>query len=287
MRRRTAATSSPASRALDTLSRERALWNTRNVTDPASQPFTLGENTLVWDSFGDRSAGPVFVLLHGLGMGRSVFNDLAPRLAVGGWVIRIDLPGFGDAPEPRRVGSVHDTALLVLGLLDEQGVTGAVLVGHSLGSQICVEIALERADAASALVLIGPVIDPEARSSSLLFRRMVRDLYDDSPKVLLKGLWLYFRAGVPLYFRKLRMMLAYRMERQLPQVGVPVLIVRGASDIVAPLAWCTAAAALPPDGRLVEIPGRGHETFINDPEPTVLAIEAFLGESGILANTDD
>ncbi len=252
------------------------------MTDLAEQRFTRGDTTLVWDSFGDRDSELVFVLLHGLGLGRSVFDELAPRLSSHGWVIRVDLPGFGDSPVLRRGESVNETARLLLGLLEQQGIDSAVLVGHSMGTQLAVEVSLQRPDAALALVLIAPVIDPAARSSSVLFRRMVRDMYDDSAKVLMKGLWLYCRAGVPMYFRKLRMMLAYRMDLSLPRVNVPVLIVRGQTDIVSPIEWCTAAAALAPNGRLIEIAGCGHETFINDPEPTAVAIEVFLREIGLL-----
>lgn len=251
------------------------------MTDLAEQKFTQNDATLVWDSFGDRHSEQVFVLLHGLGLGRSVFDELAPRLSTHGWVIRVDLPGFGDSPVLRRGESVHETARLLLGLFDQQGIEHAVLIGHSMGTQLAVETSIQRPEATHALVLIAPVIDPAARSSTVLFRRMVRDMYDDSAKVLMKGLWLYCRAGVPMYFRKLRMMLAYRMDLALPQVTVPVLIVRGQSDIVSPIQWCTDAAALAPDGRLIEIAGRGHETFINDPEPTAVAVEAFLREIGI------
>ena len=41
------------------------------MTDLAEQRFTRGDTTLVWDSFGDRDSELVFVLLHGLGLGRS------------------------------------------------------------------------------------------------------------------------------------------------------------------------------------------------------------------------
>src|SRR5699024_11809716 len=45
--------------------------------------------------------GPrTFLLLHGIGMGRSVYLDVVQRLR--GRVIALDLPGFGEAPEPAR-----------------------------------------------------------------------------------------------------------------------------------------------------------------------------------------
>lgn len=223
---------------------------------------------------------PVFLLVHGLGLGRAAFDELAPLLAAHGRVIRVDLPGFGAAPEPPRVGSIGDSAQLVLALLDDLGVHKAVLVGHSMGTQVVVAASLLRPALANALVLIAPVVDPAATSTAVLFRRMMRDLYNESPKVMATGFWLYSRAGISQYVRKLRVMLAYNTPLALPRVSAPVLIVRGENDAVAPRTWCTDAAALARDGRLIEIPGRGHETFLNDPAPVAAAIIGFIRECG-------
>lgn len=254
--------------------------HTRTTIAGAStaRTFTRGEATLVWDSIGTpgTSRGLVFVLVHGLGLGRVEFDGLAPLLATHGTVICVDLPGFGDAPPPARVGSIEDSAQLLLELLDELGVSRAVLVGHSMGSQVVAEASIRRPAIVRALVLIAPVVDPAATTTAMLARRMVHDLYDEGPKVLFTGLWLYARAGILIYLRKLRMMLAYATSPTLARVSAPVLIVRGERDVVAPKSWCEDAAALTPNGSLVEISGRGHETFLNDPVPTATAIAEFV-----------
>ena len=57
--------------------------------------------------------GPIehtFVLVHGIGMGRIVFTEVAEVLAERGRVLALDLPGFGDSPEPGSASSLEMTA---------------------------------------------------------------------------------------------------------------------------------------------------------------------------------
>ncbi len=75
--------------------------------------------------------GPSYVLLHGIGMGRTIFAELIEHLGDGGRVqtIAIDLPGYGTAPEPARVLTMERTADLVAAFLRSRGGAPAVIVG--------------------------------------------------------------------------------------------------------------------------------------------------------------
>jgi 3-oxoadipate enol-lactonase len=66
--------------------------------------------------------------------------------------VRFDLRGFGRSP----VGNLPLThAQDVAELLDELGVSGAALVGGSMGGRIALELAIARPELAAALVLAG------------------------------------------------------------------------------------------------------------------------------------
>jgi pimeloyl-ACP methyl ester carboxylesterase len=66
--------------------------------------------------------------------------------------VRFDLRGFGRSP----VGNLPLThAQDVSELLDELGVSGAALVGGSMGGRIALELAIARPELAAALVLVG------------------------------------------------------------------------------------------------------------------------------------
>src|SRR5205807_1041993 len=65
--------------------------------------------------------------------------------------IRMDMQGFGRSPiGPGKINNAADVAAL----LDELGVTGAALVGGSMGGRVCLEPAVARPDLVRALVLM-------------------------------------------------------------------------------------------------------------------------------------
>jgi pimeloyl-ACP methyl ester carboxylesterase len=66
--------------------------------------------------------------------------------------VRFDLRGFGRSP----VGSLPLThAQDAAELLDELGISGAALVGGSMGARVALELAIARPELAAALVLVG------------------------------------------------------------------------------------------------------------------------------------
>jgi len=222
---------------------------------------------------GDR----VYVLVHGIGMGRRVFADLERHLG-DGEVVALDLPGYGEAPEPPRVLTMERTADLVAAYLRERVRTPAVIVGHSMGAQVALEIAVRHPATVDRLVLVGPTVDPSARSARRQLWRLLRDIAVESPRVIALGAREYVRAG-PRLRAKFRAMLAHRPEDVLRRVHVPALVLRGEDDLVAPREWCSQVADGLPDGRLAEVPGHGHETMIRDAAPAARLIRGFAGEA--------
>ncbi|MFT4211767.1 MAG: alpha/beta fold hydrolase [Microbacterium sp.] len=223
------------------------------------------------------AGGPTFVLVHGIGMGRKVFGDLTELLAADGTVVAIDQPGYGEAPEPPRTPTMERTADVVAAFLAHRGIRDAVLIGHSMGTQVVTEIAVRHPHLAGRVVLVAPTVDRTARSASRQLARLGRDLLAESPKVLLLGGREYLRAG-PHLRRKLRAMLRHRPEDVYPRIAAPTLVLRGADDRVCPAEWCRFVAASIPDARFVAVPGHRHETMIRDARPAAEAIRSFLDE---------
>ncbi len=245
---------------------------------PSSAPvaFTHAGATLVAQAHGDPEAAQTLVLLHGMGMGRTVFADLVEAVDGRFRIVAIDLPGYGDAPEPARTLTMERTADLVAAFLRHTAERPVTVLGHSMGTQVAAEIAARHGALVRRLVLVAPTVDRRHRRAGSQLARLALDLLNESPRVLWAGAREYLRAG-PHLRRKLHAMLAHEPERAYPRVGVPALVIRGDQDLVCPQRWCAEVAALLPDARTVVIPGHGHETLIRDATPAARAIIPFAG----------
>jgi pimeloyl-ACP methyl ester carboxylesterase len=106
-------------------------------------------------------------------MGRSVFDDLIAHLDDSAEVVAIDLPGYGEAPEPERVLTMERTADLIAEYVRASVREPVIVVGHSMGAQIGIEIAVRQPDVVDRLVLIGPSGDPAARTAPAQLARLL------------------------------------------------------------------------------------------------------------------
>ncbi|WP_309064992.1 alpha/beta fold hydrolase [Microbacterium sp.] len=233
--------------------------------------FAHGGATLVFEDFGE-SRHPI-VLLHGIGMGRSVYVDLVSRLS--GRVIGLDLPGFGEAPEPERTLTMERHADLVAAFLRDREVDGVVVIGHSMGSQIAAELAVRHPALVAGLVLAGPTVNSASRNLRAQAGYLLFDLLHERPMVLWRGAREYLRGG-PHLIRKMRATIVHRPERIYPRVACPTLVVRGQRDPLAPMTWCREIVDAIPGARFAEIPDHGHGTLISDSGAAAKLIDEFV-----------
>ncbi|GAB3631738.1 alpha/beta fold hydrolase [Microbacterium sp. AGC85] len=222
--------------------------------------FEHGGATLIAEDFG--TGDRPYVLVHGIGMGRSVYLDFIERLP--GRIIALDLPGFGEAPEPERTLTMARHADLIAAFLRSIGVTDAVIIGHSMGSQIGAELAARHPKLVDGLVLAGPTVNSATRSIREQATYLLRDLIGERPIVLLRGAREYLRGG-PHLIRKIRATVVHEPEKAYARVKCPVLVVRGERDPLAPAVWCREIVSLVPGrAEVKEIPDHGHSTLISD-----------------------
>jgi pimeloyl-ACP methyl ester carboxylesterase len=214
---------------------------------------------------GDPSA-PSYVLVHGIGMSHRYLAPLAEHLARDGHVVVPDLPGFGRSPHPPEVLGIAEHAAVVVALVADLGLTAPVLVGQSMGCQVVVEALAANPGLASAGVLIGPVVDPQARSATRQGARLLRDSAHEPARVNAIITADYLRAGPRRYAATLPHMLGYRIEERIREVAEPVLVVRGEHDPIAPARWARELAAAAPRGTVAEVPRWGHNAMYPAPE---------------------
>lgn len=204
------------------------------------------------------SSKAVFVLLHGIGMSHRYYRRLQVLLARSGDTHAIDLPGFGRTPKPIRRLSVADYAQHIHATLQKMGVTRAVVIGHSMGTQFATELALQDPDMVSHLVLLGPVVDPARRTVFQQSLSLGLDSLLESPLGNATVFTDYARSGLRWYLTELPVMMAYDLQARVALVAQPVVVIRGSRDPVAPQLWCEKLAATAPDGSFLEVPGQPH-----------------------------
>lgn len=114
----------------------------------------------------DRGEGPAVVLLHGNGVMLQDFevSGVLRLAAEHHRVIAFDRPGFGYSARPRTtVWSPAAQAKLIAHALEQLDIGPAVIVGHSWGTIIALNMALDHSKAVAGLVLISGYYYASAR----------------------------------------------------------------------------------------------------------------------------
>jgi len=104
------------------------------------------------------AAAPVAVLVHGITGWWRTWWRLGPALADRGWrVIAVDLRGHGESPRIDGVATAETLAADIAATLDDLGTFPVdLLVAHSLGAAVSMELVDRRPEIARRLVLEDP-----------------------------------------------------------------------------------------------------------------------------------
>jgi pimeloyl-ACP methyl ester carboxylesterase len=246
-----------------------------------------------------------------------LWSDLARTLSVTHWHYR----GHGrSAPpqDPEQLGV--DAHVSDLGAVrDESGDPPVVLIGHSFGTQVCLEGYRARPDKVRALVLLcgsfGRVThtfhDSEMLASVLpkltavaeKHPKLVRAIWSRMPpKFALRFAMLsgeidpktinpddvepYFRHAAnidfPMFVKMLHAAGEHSAEDMLPTVEVPVLVIAGDHDSFTPPKLSERMADELPNSELVMLPGGTHVAPLEHHELVALRIEKFLEKHGVV-----
>ncbi|AUZ36305.1 alpha/beta hydrolase [Arthrobacter sp. PGP41] len=220
---------------------------------------------------------PAYVLLHGIGVSHRYLARLHLELAREADVYTFDLPGFGKASRPPRQLQIDDFAEFVGAVLADSGVSSYVVVGHSMGAQFAVELALRKPGRVAGAVLMGPVVDSPRKTVTRQALALTRDaLLRESLTSNAVVFSDYFRAGPRWYLTELPVMMAYPMEERLAGISQPCLVLRGAKDPIARRPWCERLAAIAQQGTVAEIPGQGHVLQHTAPGRAARAISGWV-----------
>lgn len=124
-----------------------------------------------------------FVLLHGAGLGRWIWDGVVPHLNAPAEAV--DLPGRGDHPRPGDV-----TLQQCIDVVASQMRSHSIIVGHSISAEVAMGVAAMRPRSVAAVVLVGGMV-PESGHS---FMSMLPVLQ----RIFLHVLLRFSRSGIRL-----------------------------------------------------------------------------------------
>ena len=101
-------------------------------------------------------SAPTLVFLHYFGGAASSWNEVIIHLQNEFRCIAIDLYGFGHSPAPTSQVTVEGSSENVRELIQYLTLTNYILIGHSMGAKIAVDVAAKSPKGLQGLILIAP-----------------------------------------------------------------------------------------------------------------------------------
>ncbi len=216
------------------------------------------------------------VFVHGLsGSGRwwrpvlPFFRDRDVRV--------VDLPRFGAL----QGFGPRDAAAWLGGWLDDAGLGGADVAGHSLGGLIAAELAMQRPGAVRRLVLVAPAGVPSERGAAGHALPLLATMRGAPLPLLAHAVRDGLRAGPASLLRGGLYALRQDIRADLAALSVPTLLVWGERDPLVPARLAEEWTRELPDVRLVVLPNAGHAPMFDAPADLADRIRDFLGDESL------
>ena len=245
-------------------------------------------------------SAPVILLIHGYPLNGELFVKQRKALSAAGFrVITPDLRGFGDSVAPDENGSIDLYADDMFALLDQLGVSQAIIGGHSMGGAIALRMYQRAPERFLGMILNDPAAFPPPTVEQFMWRgyqQQARELGGASLVPLLlpefltgatrsKNFVLGSKTAALTTAASLNGLvggakaLETRPDLQpvFPTISVPTLIVYGQEDSLTPIEQALALHGAIATSKLKIIPGASHGVVREAPGAANAAIVKWLG----------
>ncbi|MBE2270323.1 MAG: alpha/beta hydrolase [Anaerolinea sp.] len=240
----------------------------------------------IWIADGRQADQPVVLLVHGATGSRLDWSGEMRHLRAG--VITVDLPGHGKSPAPGRT-SVGDYAADLIALLDALKLDKAVIIGHSMGGAIALQLALDHADRVRGIGLIGtgarlpvhPDILNNALTDQAAAARLISNWFwgegatDAQREASFAGV---MQTPPEIMHGDFLSCVGFDVRARLGEIRVPALIVAGEQDKMMPLKFSHLLHDNIAGSTLVIVPNAGHKLIIEQPQVVADAVQTWLDQ---------
>ncbi len=248
-------------------------------------------------SYEDHGEGLPVVLLHAFPFSRQMWQPQVEGLRGDCRLILPDLRGFGTSESTAAVESLDTYAQDVAALLDHLGVDRAVVGGLSMGGYITLAFARLFPQRLLGAVLAdtragadteegraareATAVLAETRGAAPVAEQMLPKLInhgDPSRSEVTSRMLALMRAAPPAGIAAASRAMAGRPDSfdVLRRLACSVLVLVGTEDRVTPPEEARKMVAAAPHSRLVEIPGAGHLSNLEQPDRFNEALRSFL-----------
>ncbi|MBZ4375980.1 alpha/beta fold hydrolase [Corallococcus sp. AS-1-6] len=241
-----------------------------------------------------RQDGPVVVFLHGYTDSHHTWDLDLPRFPRDFHLYALDQRGHGDSSRPACCYTQQAFAKDVVAFLDAKHVSRAVLVGHSMGSFIAQQVALDFPQRVKGLVLVGSAPTVAGNEVALGLKEVVDTLTDPvDPAFIHEFQASTFYAPIPASYLDtlvsesaklparvwqdaLDGLIAEDHSARLGRIRVPTLIIGGDHDGFFSVEEQRALARAIPGSRYLLYPETGHAPHAERPQRFVNDVHHFL-----------
>jgi pimeloyl-ACP methyl ester carboxylesterase len=246
---------------------------------------------------------PQVLLLHGFGDNALVWDHFASTFDNSSCRLAVDLRGHGRSDwDPTGRYAHADFVADVVHVLEELCPEPVVLVGHSLGAQIAIDVAVVRRLRTRAVVLVDVALSPNELSVGYVRRRFRERprVYDSAAQyvammreqlplaqhelleVLADGALCAYEDGHceersdPLLMNVDESIDTLAMLTALKQIARPILLVRGQGSAVLSRAAARQLLAELPQSRVTVVNTAGHAVMLDNPRGFCAAVRPYI-----------
>lgn len=238
----------------------------------------------------DKGAGIPVLLLHGWGSSYNVYNGIIATLSDRCRVVAMNFPGCGSSETMKEPWTLEDYCDLVLEFIKAVNLENPILIGHSHGGRVILNLAAKGTLSPPKIVLLDSAgLIPKkslkqkvrAKNFKIIKRVLTLPVINNYSAPLLDKARKHYGSAdynaAPEVLRKTLVSLVNTDLRDiLHNIKCPTLLIWGDKDTATPISDAKIIEQSIPDAGLCVLEGCGHYSFCEKPYQAHAILNSFI-----------